>query len=151
MTRKLLFKLCLIKLKSIEPGLYTSKIKAYRNDKSNFPEFEMLATVVIPYEFTQKNNYEMKWIDKTVATGMIDRYFINLPAGQTGMKISLTRNTDKYSMTRFRLFDPDGKEYDISPVLYSVDGEDIVEEFYYNLEPGVYEVDVEGYFRAEDI
>jgi subtilisin family serine protease len=139
------------KTKMNEPGLYTSKIKAYRNDKSNFPEFEMLATVVIPYEFSQKNNYEMKWIDKTVATGMIDRYFVNPPAGETGMRISLTRNSDKYSMTRFRLFDPDGREYDISPVLYSVDGENIVEEYYYNLEPGVYEVTVEGYFRAEDI
>ena len=139
------------KTKMNEPGLYTSKIKAYRNDKSNFPEFEMLATVVIPYEFIQKNNYEMKWIDKTVATGMIDRYFINSPAGQTGMRISLTRNSDKYSMTRFRLFDPDGREYDISSVLYSVDGRKIVEEYYYNLKPGVYEVDVEGYFRAEDV
>jgi len=139
------------KTKMNEPGLYTSKINAYRNDKSNFPEFEMLATVVIPYEFTQKNNYEIKWIDKTVATGMIDRYFINSPAGQTGMRISLTRNSDKYSMTRFRLFDPDGREYDISSVLYSVDGEDAIEEYYYNLKPGVYEVDVEGYFRAVDV
>ncbi|MBT8386496.1 MAG: S8 family serine peptidase, partial [Ignavibacteria bacterium] len=139
------------KTKITEPGLYTAKIKAYRNDKSNFPEFEMLATVVNPYEFTAANNYEMKWFDKTVETGMINRYFIKLPAGQTGMRISLTRNSDKYSMTRFRLFDPDGREFDISPVLYSVDGEDIVEEFYYNLEPGVFEIDVEGYFRAEDI
>jgi tripeptidyl-peptidase-2 len=139
------------KTKITEPGLNTGKIKAYRNDKSNFPEFEMLATVVIPYEFTSGNNYEMKWVDNTVATGMIDRYFINLPAGQTGTKISLTRNGDKYSMTRFRLFDPDGREYDISPVLYSVDDENTVEEFYYNLKPGVYEVDVEGYFRAEDV
>jgi len=139
------------KTKMTEPGLYTGKIKAYRNDRSSFPEFEMLATVVIPYEFTSCKNYEMKWVDKTVETGIIDRYFINVPAGQTGMRISLTRNADKYSMTRFRLFDPDGKEYDISSVLYSVDEEDMVEEYYYNLKPGVYEVDVEGYFRAEDI
>jgi hypothetical protein len=54
-------------------------------------------------------------------------------------------------MTRFRLFDPDGREYDISSVLYSVDGEVMVEEYYYNLKPGVYEVDIEGYFRAEDV
>jgi len=139
------------KTKMTEPGLYTGKIKAYRNDKSNFPEFEMLATVVIPYEFTSCKNYEIKWIDKTVETGMIDRYFIKLPAGQSGMRISLTRNADKYSMTRFRLFDPDGRQHDLSSVLYSVDGENMVEEYYYNLKPGVYEVDVEGYFRAEDV
>ena len=139
------------KEKMNERGVYTGKIKAFRNDKSNFPEFEMLATVVMPYEFTPCKNYETKWVDKTVETGMIDRYFVNLPAGQTGMRVSLTRNADKYSMTRFRLFDPDGREYDISSVLYSVDGEDFVEEYYYNLKPGIYEVDVEGYFRAEDV
>jgi len=139
------------KEKMIAPGLYTGKIKAYRNDKSNFPEFEMLATVVIPYEFTPCNNYKMNWVDKTVETGMIDRYFINLSPGQTGMRISLSRNAENYSMSRFRLFDPDGREYDISSVLYSVDGEVVVEEYYYNLKPGVYEVDVEGYFRAEDV
>lgn len=139
------------KTKMTEPGLYTGKIKAYRNDKSSFPEFEMLATVVIPCEFTSTNNYEMKWVNKTVETGMIDRYFINIPAGQSGMRILLKRDANKYSMTRFRLFDPDGKQYDISSVLYSLDGEDMVEEYYYNLKPGVYEVDVEGYFRAEDV
>jgi len=31
------------------------------------------------------------------------------------------------------------------------ESEDMVEEYYYNLKPGVYEVDVEGYFRAEDV
>jgi len=139
------------KTKMTEPGLYTGKINAFRNDKSNFPEFEMLATIVIPYDFSPSNNYEMTWVDNTVETGLIDRYFINLPAGQTGMRIAITRNSDKYSMTRFRLFDPDGREHDISSVLYSVDEEDMVEKFYYNLIPGIYEVDVEGYFRAEDI
>lgn len=31
-----------------EPGLYTGRLKAYRDDNSGFPEFEMQATVVMP-------------------------------------------------------------------------------------------------------
>jgi len=139
------------KSKMTEPGLYSGKIKAYRNDKSKFPEFEMLATVMIPNNFSFENNYKMNWADKKINTGDIDRYFINFPAGQTSVKISLTRNPEEYTMTRFHLFDPDGIEAGRSSVLYSVDNENSVEEIYYNLEPGVYEVDVEGYFRAEGI
>lgn len=139
------------KTKMTEPGLYSGKIKAYRNDKSRFPEFEMLATVVIPYNFSSENNYEQKWENKKVETGIIDRYFINLPSGQSSMKISLTRNRNEYTMTRFNLFDPDGIKVSTSPVLYSVDNEYLVEKTFYNLEPGIYEVDVEGYFRADGV
>jgi subtilisin family serine protease len=139
------------KTKMTEPGLYSGKIKAYRNDRSKFPEFEMLATVVIPYNFSSRNNYEMNWVDKKIEAGNIHRYFIKLPGGQTSMKISLTRNHNEYSMTRFKLFDPDGKSIKGSPVLHSVDNATQVEKTYYNLSPGMYEVDVEGYFRAESI
>jgi subtilisin family serine protease len=112
------------KSKMTEPGLYSGKIKAYRNDDSHFPEFEMLATVVIPYNFPIENKYEMDWKNKTIRTGDIDRYFINLPAGQTSMRISLTRNPDEYSMTRYTLFDTDGIKVAKSTILYSVDNED---------------------------
>ncbi|MFC2119708.1 S8 family serine peptidase [Bacteroidota bacterium] len=140
------------KTKMTEPGLYSGKIKVYRNDKSKFPEFEMLATVVMPYHFSSGNNYEMNWADKKIEWGDIDRYFIRLPGGQTSMKISLTRNQNEYSMTRFKLFDTDGRSIKgYSSVLYSVDNETLVEKIYYNLSPGIYEVDVEGYFRAESI
>ena len=139
------------KTKMTEPGLYSGKINAYRSDKSKFPEFEMLTTVVMPYTFSSGNNYEINWVDKKIEAGDIDRYFIKLPGGQTSMKVSLNRKENEYSMTRFKLFDPDGKSIDGSPVLYSVDDETSVEETYYNLSPGIYEIDVEGYFRAEKI
>ena len=46
------------KSKIKEPGLYTTKISAYRDDASKTPEFDMLATVVIPYELNSSNNYQ---------------------------------------------------------------------------------------------
>ena len=138
------------KTKMTDPGLYCSKIKALRDDKTRFPEFEMLATVVIPYRFGYENDYQMTWQDKSITAGSIDRYFLELPDGQTSMKIELARNPQKYSMTRYRLYDPDGKVVDVSSLLYSLDNEMKVENIYYNLSPGVYELDVEGYFRGTE-
>jgi subtilisin family serine protease len=132
-----------------EPGLYSGKIKAFRDDGSKFPEFEMLATVVMPYEFKISNNYELSWTDKKIETGTVDRYFINLPPGQTCMKISLSRNPKEYSMTRYQLFDASGINIDASSLISTENNKEMVENYYYNLKPGVYEIDVEGYFKAE--
>ena len=138
------------KKKMQEPGLNTARITAYRDDKSRFPEFEMLATVVIPYTFSSENNYTLNWNSKKIEQGLIDHYFIELPAGQTAMNIKLSSVKNNYARARFHLFDPDGIEIDVSPVLHTLDGETEVEENYFNLAPGVYEVDVEGYFLAKD-
>lgn len=137
------------KSKMTIPGLYTGKINAYRNDNSNFPEFEMTASVVIPYSFSSETNYQLAWNDREIQPGDIDRYFINILSGQTSMKISLTRNSNNYSRIRYSLYNPDGIEEDYSPILYSVENDTKLEEYYYNLEPGVYELDVIGYFTAE--
>jgi hypothetical protein len=133
-----------------KPGLNTARITAYRDDKSRFPEFEMLATVVIPYTFFAENNYTLNWNSKKIEQGLIDHYFIELPAGQTAMNIKLSSVNNEYSRVRFHLFDPDGIGIDVSPVLHTLDGETEVEENYFNLKPGVYEVDVQGYFLAKD-
>ncbi|MCW8995737.1 MAG: S8 family serine peptidase [Psychromonas sp.] len=133
-----------------KPGINTARITAYRDDKSRFPEFEMLATVVIPYTFCSENNYTLNLTSKKVEQGLIDHYFIELPAGQTEMNINLSSVKNKYARVRFHLFDPDGVGLDVSPVLHTLDGETEVEENYFNLTPGVYEVDVEGYFLAKD-
>lgn len=138
------------KSKIKNPGLYTAKISATRDDASAFPEFDMLATVVIPYEFNASNNYGMIWKNETVAPGMIQRYFIAVPAGQSSMKISLSRDalSNTYSRCRYFLSNDNGQRIDQSPVLYSVNKDEKTENYYYNLEPGVYEIDIDGLFLA---
>lgn len=135
-----------------EPGLYTAKISAYRDDASKTPEFDMLATVVIPYEFNSSNNYSMNWKDQNVKQGMIKRYFIKIPAGQNSMKVTLSRDasSNKYARCRYFLYDNNGVQIDISRVLYSVTKDEKVENYYYDLEPGIYEVDIDGFFLAND-
>lgn len=140
------------KSKVKEPGMYTAKITAYRDDAGKTPEFDMLATVVIPYEINSTNNFKMFWKDQVVQQGMIKRYFIKVPAGQNSMKVTLSRDasSNKYSRCRYFLHNNNGIQIDQSSVLYSVNKDEKVESYYYDLEPGIYEVDVDGFFLASD-
>jgi tripeptidyl-peptidase-2 len=138
------------KSKMTEPGLYTARLTAFRDDKSKFPEFEMLATVVIPYKFSYEDNYTMNWKSVKVEQGLINRYFIELPAGQTGMHVNLSASKDEYARLRFRLINPDGRAIDLSPLVHTLENKNAVEASYFDLAPGVYEIDVEGFFLAKD-
>ena len=60
------------------------------------PEFEMIASVIIPYEFTASDNYKHEWKKENVDPGILKRYFIKLPAGQTIMNINLDSIRDGY-------------------------------------------------------
>ena len=139
------------KSKMKDPGLYTTKITAYRDDASKTPEFDMLATIAIPYEFNSSNNYKMMWKDQTVAQGMITRYFLKIPAGQNIMKVTLSRDvsSNKYARCRYYLHNNDGIQIDASKVLYSVSNDEAVENYYSDLAPGVYELIVDGFFLAD--
>ena len=140
------------KSKVKEPGMYTAKITAYRDDASKTPEFELLATVVIPNEFNSTNNYRMNWKEQTINQGMIKRYFVKVPAGQNSMKITLSRDasSNKYSRCKYFLSDNNGIQIHQSAVLYSVNKDEKIENYYYDLEPGIYEVDMDGFFLASD-
>ena len=140
------------KSKVKEPGLYTAKITAYRDDASKTPEFDMIATVVIPYELNSSNNYKMNWKDQVIQQGMIKRYFIKVPAGQNSMKVTLSRDasSNKYSRCLYFLYNNNGIQVDQSALLYSVTKDEKVENYYYDLEPGIYEIDVDGFFLATD-
>lgn len=136
--------------KIIQPGLYTEKITAVRDDGSNMSEFEMLATVIIPYEFNSSNNYTMIINDQKVDIGKVDRYFVKVPAGQNILKMTKTRNGNSYCRTRMWLFDHNGVDKYVSPPFYSVSNDEKIEVSHSNLEPGIYEINVDGFFLAAD-
>lgn len=133
-----------------KPGLYTDKITAVRDDGSNIPEFEMIATVIIPYEFNSSNNYTISIPNQSVDIGKVDRYFIKVPAGQNILKLTKYNNANDYYRTRMWLFDPDGINIYVSPQFYSVNNTKNIESVHYNLLPGVYEINVDGLFLASD-
>lgn len=138
------------KSKINQPGLYTDKITAVRDDGSSMPEFEMLATVIIPYEFNSSNDYKMIVDDGKVDIGKVDRYFVKIPAGQNILKMTKTRNGNSYCRTRMWLFDHNGVDEYVSPQFYSVNNDEKIEVSHSNLEPGIYEIIVDGLFLASD-
>ena len=94
----------------------------------------------------------MNWKDQTINQGMIKRYFVKVPAGQNSMKITLSRDasSNKYSRCKYFLSDNNGIQIHQSAVLYSVNKDEKIENYYYDLEPGIYEIDMDGFFLASD-
>jgi hypothetical protein len=68
------------------------------------------------------------------------------------MKISLSRDasSNKYSRCKYFLSDNNGIQIHQSAVLYSVNKDEKIENYYYDLEPGIYELDMDGFFLASD-
>jgi subtilisin family serine protease len=139
------------KKKLSKPDLYVAKITATRDDKTNMPEFSALATVVIPYSFDKMNGYTLNWNDDSVNPGMIKRYFIEVPDGQSAMSTFLSAKNNEYARIRFRLFAPDGENLFMSPLINTQTNDNKIEKTFYGLKPGVYELDVEGFFLADHV
>ncbi len=133
-----------------EPGLYNGMITAYRADNTKIPEFELMATVVIPYKFNEANDYRMSWKDLQLAPGEHKRYFVEVPSGASSMKVKLTSNENTYTNCWYFLHDPDGKNISVA-FINSEKDENSVERRYYDLSPGIYEIDVLGFFRAQNV
>ncbi len=136
------------KSKMKQPGLYNAEIKAYRADRTKFPEFDLMATVVIPYEFSADNNYSAHWKFDSLAPGENKRFFLDVPAGATSLRIKLHAKEKDYAVAWYFLHQPDGRQFGRGYLKSNVN-EDESENYYYNLKPGVYELDVQGYFRAK--
>ncbi|MDX1702181.1 MAG: hypothetical protein R3250_16260, partial [Melioribacteraceae bacterium] len=66
------------------------------------------------------------------------------------MNINLSAIKNEYARARYRLVDPDGIEIDLSRQINTVDSKREIENTYFDLSPGVYEVIVEGHFLAKD-
>lgn len=137
------------KSKMTKPGLYNAKVKAFRADKSKFPEFEFMVTVVMPVEFNATNDFKYSHQCK-VGKGMFNRYYLNVPGGASTLKLNLYTVDGKYASSKIRMHAPDGEQIYVSPTLSSDGDAEVVEKYFYDLQPGVYEVVVTGYFLAKD-
>lgn len=137
------------KSKMTKPGLYSGKIKGYRDDASKFPEFEAYATVIIPHQFCANSNYKKEWSGK-LAPAEVERFFINVPPSASTMKVKLWYDDGDYSNTWYAIHDPEGRGYDSIRPLESEKDEMYEENIYFDIQPGVYEIDVVGFFRAVD-
>ncbi|MCU7494019.1 MAG: S8 family serine peptidase [Ignavibacteria bacterium] len=132
-----------------EPGLYTGKISAFPEGRKGFPEFSMLATVIIPYEFNGSNRYTQTFEKEVLQPGRHKRYFINIPSGTGNVTIKISSDGKNYAQAVYRLFDPDGENIYTSQLLNSDLKEAEFTSNHENLRPGVYELVVHGYYMAK--
>ncbi len=136
------------KSKMTDFGMYNGTITAY-DSKTNTPAFDMMATVVLPYQFTSENNYSLTWKDVTVSQGMHKRYFLEVPPGASSMRIKLSSGSDQFTVCRMYLHKPDGEKV-LFGMLDAAKEDNDYEEYFYGLEPGVYEYVVLGQFTAKE-
>jgi tripeptidyl-peptidase-2 len=134
--------------KMTEPGLYNGMIYGTRADQSNFPEFEMMATVVIPYQLNNKNDYSMIVEDQELAPGILKRYFLEVPFGASVLHLRFSAEENKFASARFIVHDPNGAAQ-LFGIFNAQGTEDFVDRYLTNLEPGVYELDVLGNFNSK--
>lgn len=93
-----------------KPGIYSGRVYAYTEDVKNGgnPDFDIQATVVIPYEFTKENNFSRKFENGSLETGDIQRNFVQVPPGASSMNVSLDPSGDKWFEMGLYLYTPDG-------------------------------------------
>ncbi|MBK7980544.1 MAG: S8 family serine peptidase [Ignavibacteriae bacterium] len=129
-----------------KPGLYNAKIYAVRADNSSTPEFELMATFAVPYDFNLKNHYNLNFESEKIMPGMHKRYFLKIPFGTSNLKVNISSKKNDYSSLRYYLHDPDGREKHFG-IFNSEDNPNTAEEIY-DLHPGVYELVVLGQFTS---
>ncbi|MBK7104400.1 MAG: S8 family serine peptidase [Ignavibacteriae bacterium] len=128
------------------PGLYNAKIFATRADKSANPEFDLMATFIVPYEFNSSNNYSQMFEAEKIMPGIHKRYFLKIPVGTSNLKINLSANSKDFSSLRYYLHDPDGREKYFG-MFDSEDNANSTKQID-DLTPGVYELVILGQFTS---
>ncbi len=104
------FSITFDKSKLKKPGIYNNKIVAYAKSEDNggFPEFDIPVTVVIPYDFSADNNFNLKLKNQALDIGNIGRYYLNIPPSASSMALELNSKNKNSNLT-FYLYSPEGK------------------------------------------
>lgn len=133
-----------------QPGLYNAKIKATRADNSKFPEFELMTTIVKPYEFNSVNNFTIESRNESLAPGMHKRYFLDIPENASDISVKINPSKGKSAFLRIYLHNPDGAQEGFA-IFNSANDAEIFQKNFDNLKPGVYELVILGNFTAKEV
>jgi len=132
-----------------KPGLYNAKIEASRADMSKTPEFDLMATICVPYLFNNENNYSLSFGKEKIKPGNHKRYYLKIPYGTSNLNIKLTSSKSDYTSIRYYLHDTDGKEKLYGKIKHISD-DGVKHEYVQDLTPGVYEFVVLGEFTSNE-
>jgi hypothetical protein len=125
-----------------EPGLHVGTVEALAD---GLVAFRLVCTVIVPYRFTQEDDFTRVFKDQVAHGWRPTRYFLAVPPGASAMKLTLAAPEDQESHARFEyVFDPVGHGYRVRGNQLDTDAgrREIVREFTEELRPGVWEVPI---------
>jgi len=129
------------------PGLYNARVEATRNDKTRMPEFNLMATIIVPHQFTSENDYSLSFEDEQIEPGLHKRYYLKIPDGASNLNITLNSGKKDFTAIRYYLHDPDGRKKLFGTLDAKSESGNRV-EYIQNLTAGVYEFVVLGQFTS---
>ncbi|MFC2130284.1 S8 family serine peptidase [Bacteroidota bacterium] len=155
-TQKASFGLIYDKEKLNKPGIYTARVFAYpENEESGgFADFDVQATVVVPYIFNNSNDYMLNFNNRKLNIGDIERIFVEVPPGASSMNIKLSPvNGKPYNMSIYA-YSPDGNRVYYSGWASGIKDEN--EVFHYriaegDLKPGIWEIIPYSYYQSREV
>lgn len=139
-----------------QPGLYSGKITAYRKSAvsaAHSPaaiEFELMATVIVPYTFDHQNRYQREFINRSLAAGEVQRYFILVPTGATGARIQMAATPSHFCSVTAFIYNPRGESYQ-SPITITSQRQNTETQLISPpaLQPGIWEIAVYADFQNQ--
>ncbi len=137
-----------------QPGIYVGKILAFRKIPTrpryhpSALEFELLSTIIIPYQFDSSNQYQQNFQMKRLGPGEVHRYFVLVPTGATTCQISLSPSRSGHCDVSAFVFTPAGIKYATIPEVTSKQQNQEVQIIPAEaLQPGIWEIDVYADFQ----
>ena len=136
-----------------KPGLYTGRIWGYEKGREHVrseSQFELLNTIVIPYTFSDHNQYLIALSDLKLTPGTIQREFFAMPPSTKSVKFTLSTR-DPHGDCSVSLFDNDGKEFSGFGIQRNATRRS--NSLYLSgsqIKPGVWEVDLSRTMNSED-
>jgi len=132
------------------PGLYSGRVRAYPKGKvgKTTSVFELLSTVIVPYELTPQNQFSAK-VTVEHPEHEVRREFFTIPSGSREVRIVLSGPSGATGTAQ--IFDNDGKHFngvflrksDIpKAATLAISGED--------LRAGVWEIDIHNGHNLDD-
>lgn len=135
----------------IKPGLYVATITALPKSGpgKDIPEFQILATAIVPFQATPQNNYSLNVTAKTLKAGQHHRYFVNIPPGASAMTVTLKASDNKWCKIYGYLHKPDGVLYERLPAINPDRKEPVrITVPRQHLDPGVWEIVPFSYYNT---
>lgn len=134
-----------------EPGFYVATITAFPKSGPgrDIPEFQILATAIVPFQATPENDYSIDVTGKTLKAGQHHRYFVDIPPGASAMTVTLKPDNNKWCKIYGYLHKPDGVLYERFPLINPDDKEPVrITVPRQQLDAGIWEIVPSAYYNT---